>query len=66
MKEWIEQIEMEKQKQKQKLHRLGTESLAQGISLSANDALQAQSRKVDELIVQLHRKSEFKKRPNQA
>ncbi|MEK0314860.1 aspartyl-phosphate phosphatase Spo0E family protein [Cohnella sp. 56] len=56
MKEWTEQIEMEKQK----LNRLGAESLAQGIPLSENDALQAQSRKVDELIVRLHGKSAYK------
>lgn len=62
MKEWAEQIEMEKQK----LNRLGTESLAQGIPLSENDALQTQSRKVDELIVQLHKKSEYKQKSGQA
>lgn len=56
MKEWMEQIELEKEK----LNRLGTESLANGIPLSKNDAIQAQSRKLDELIVQLHRKSKLK------
>lgn len=51
MKNWVEQFEYEEKK----LNQLGKESLANGIPLYANDALQAQSRKVDELIVQFHR-----------
>ncbi|WP_245954946.1 aspartyl-phosphate phosphatase Spo0E family protein [Paenibacillus flagellatus] len=38
------------------MNELEKESLEQGIPLFENEAVQAQSRKVDELIVQLHRK----------
>lgn len=56
MKEWDEQYENEIQK----LNQLGNESLVRGIPLFANDALQAQSMKVDEMIVQLHMRLGFK------
>lgn len=42
--------------EKRKLNELGCQSLEQGIPLYKNEAVQAQSRKVDELIVQFHRK----------
>lgn len=45
--------------EKQKLNQLGSASLGKGIPLFKNDAVQAQSRKVDQLIVQLHRKIEL-------
>lgn len=59
MKKWAERLEYEKEK----LNQLGNESLANGIQLYENDALQAQSRKVDELIVQLYRRNVFDQRP---
>lgn len=58
MKDWKELFEVEKQK----LNQLGNESLANGIPIHKNNALQAQSRKVDELIVQLHKWDEIKRR----
>ncbi|GIP33522.1 aspartyl-phosphate phosphatase Spo0E family protein [Paenibacillus sp. J2TS4] len=58
MKKWAEQLENEKEK----LDPLGNESLANGIRLYENNALQAQSRKVDELIVQLYRRIGFEQR----
>lgn len=44
------------EEEKRKLNELGRRSLEQGIPLYMNEAVQAQSRKVDELIVQLHKK----------
>ncbi|GIP59848.1 aspartyl-phosphate phosphatase Spo0E family protein [Paenibacillus sp. FSL W8-0186] len=58
MKEWTELFEVEKQK----LNQLGNESLADGIPFHENDALQDQSRRVDELIIQLHKRAGFKRR----
>ncbi|WP_055109475.1 hypothetical protein [Paenibacillus ihumii] len=58
MKILLSSLEVEKQK----LNQLGNESLANGIPLFKNNALQAQSRKVDELIVQLHKQSGLKRR----
>ncbi|WP_110934117.1 hypothetical protein [Paenibacillus bouchesdurhonensis] len=58
MKEWSELFEVEKQK----LNQLGNESLTDGIPLHENDALQDQSRRVDELIVQLHKRVRLKRR----
>lgn len=46
-------LEMERRK----LYELGLKSIERGIPLFENDALQAQSRKVDELIFQLYEKS---------
>lgn len=43
------------EEEKRKLNELGRRSLEQGIPLYMNEAVQAQSRKVDELIVQLHK-----------
>jgi hypothetical protein len=44
------------EEERRKLNELGKKSLEQGIPLFKNEAVQAQSRKVDELIVHLHRK----------
>ncbi|MBB6670053.1 aspartyl-phosphate phosphatase Spo0E family protein [Cohnella nanjingensis] len=44
------------EEEKRKLNELGSKSLEQGIPLFKNEAVQAQSRKVDELIVQFHQK----------
>lgn len=44
------------EEEKRKLNELGSKSLEQGIPLFMNEAVQAQSRKVDELIVQFHQK----------
>ncbi|MGM1049830.1 MAG: aspartyl-phosphate phosphatase Spo0E family protein [Bacillota bacterium] len=52
------------EEEKQKLNELGCKSLEQGIPLFQNDALQAQSRKVDELIVQLQRRVVFELQSN--
>lgn len=43
------------EKEKQRLNELGQKSLEKGIPLAQNEAVQAQSRKVDELIVRFHR-----------
>lgn len=54
------------EKEKRKLNELGRRSLEQGIPLYGNEAVQAQSRRVDELIVQLHKnKTERQKRLRQ-
>ncbi|WP_245864232.1 aspartyl-phosphate phosphatase Spo0E family protein [Paenibacillus donghaensis] len=42
------------EEEKHKLNELGQRSLEQGIPLSTNEALQAQSRRVDELINQMY------------
>ncbi|AIQ15885.1 hypothetical protein HQN87_23885 [Paenibacillus tritici] len=42
------------EEEKRKLNELGQRSLEQGIPLSGNEAVQAQSRRVDELINQMH------------
>lgn len=42
--------------ERQKLNELGRNSLEQGIPIFQNDALQDQSRKVDELVIQLQRR----------
>lgn len=44
------------EEERQKLNELGRNSLEQGIPIFRNDALQAQSRKVDELVIQLQRR----------
>lgn len=44
------------EEEKKKLNELGHNSLEQGIPLFENEAVQAQSRKVDELILRLHQK----------
>ncbi|WP_435924120.1 aspartyl-phosphate phosphatase Spo0E family protein [Paenibacillus sp. DYY-L-2] len=44
------------EEERRKLNELGKKSLEQGIPLFENEAVQAQSRKVDELIVRQHRK----------
>lgn len=46
--------------ERRKLNELACQSLGQGIPLYKNEAVQAQSRKVDELIVQLNRKKNGK------
>ncbi len=51
------------EEEKRKLNELGQKSLEQGIPLFKNEAVQAQSRKVDDLINRLHQKrSERKQR----
>lgn len=52
------------EEERQKLNELGYKSLGQGIPLFKNDALQAQSRKVDEMIIQLQRRIGFEQRSN--
>ncbi|WP_379146260.1 hypothetical protein [Paenibacillus sp. sgz500992] len=42
------------EEEKRKLNEIGQKSLEQGIPLSSNEAVQAQSRKVDELINQMY------------
>ncbi|NWL88484.1 hypothetical protein DMN77_12980 [Paenibacillus sp. 79R4] len=44
------------EEERQKLNELGRNSLEQGIPIFQNDALQAQSRKVDELVIQIQRR----------
>lgn len=52
MKRLLAQLEAERRK----LNELGIESLEQGIPLAENKAVQAQSRKIDQLIAGLHKK----------
>ncbi|MFD3262072.1 aspartyl-phosphate phosphatase Spo0E family protein [Paenibacillus lentus] len=58
MKDWKESFEVEKRK----LNELGHKTFEQGVPLFKNNALQAQSRKVDELIIQLHKRVGYKRR----
>ncbi|MFC5404665.1 aspartyl-phosphate phosphatase Spo0E family protein [Cohnella soli] len=51
MKELLRKYEEEKQK----LNELGHQSLEQGIALGENEAVQALSRKVDELLIRFYR-----------
>lgn len=44
------------EEERRRLNELGGKSLEQRIPLFKNEAVQAQSRKVDELVVQLNRK----------
>lgn len=44
------------EEEKRRLNELGQQSLEQGIPLSSNEAVQVQSRKVDNLINQMYRK----------
>ncbi|WP_214629682.1 aspartyl-phosphate phosphatase Spo0E family protein [Paenibacillus agaridevorans] len=53
MKRLLSQLEAERKK----LNQLGIESLEQGIPLAENKAVQAQSRKIDQLIVRLNKKN---------
>lgn len=41
--------------ERQKLNQLGDESVQKGILFFENEALQAQSRKVDEIIIQIYK-----------
>ncbi|MNJ67404.1 hypothetical protein D3C77_635750 [compost metagenome] len=41
--------------ERQKLNLLGNESVQKGILFFENEALQAQSRKVDEIIIQIYK-----------
>ncbi|MBD2846624.1 aspartyl-phosphate phosphatase Spo0E family protein [Paenibacillus sp. IB182496] len=50
MKELLHRFEEEKRR----LHELARQSLEQGIPLGRNEAVQAQSRKVDEWILRLY------------
>lgn len=51
MQPWLGQFENEQRK----LNELGSQSLKEGIPLYRNEAVQAQSRKVDELIIILQK-----------
>jgi hypothetical protein len=53
MKRLLAQLEAERQK----LNKLGIESLEQGIPLAENKTVQAQSRKIDQLIIRLNKKN---------
>ncbi|WP_076359209.1 MULTISPECIES: hypothetical protein [unclassified Paenibacillus] len=53
MKRLLAQLEAERRR----LNELGVESLEQGIPLAENKAVQAQSRKIDQLIIRLQGKS---------
>lgn len=53
MNRLLAQLEAERRK----LNELGIESLEQGVPLAENKAVQAQSRKIDQLIVRLHEKN---------
>lgn len=48
------------EEERRKLNEIGRQSLEQGVPLFQTDALQAQSRKVDLLVVQLHKRVGFK------
>ncbi|MBB6673775.1 aspartyl-phosphate phosphatase Spo0E family protein [Cohnella nanjingensis] len=50
------------EEEKRKLNELGQKSLERGIPLFQNEAVQAQSRKVDDLINRLHQKKGERKR----
>ncbi|MBA9084300.1 hypothetical protein FHR92_000754 [Fontibacillus solani] len=50
------------EEEKRKLNELGNKTFEQGIPLFNNTALQVQSRKVDELIIQLHKQVGYKQR----
>ncbi len=52
MNQLLAQLEAERRK----LNELGIESVAQGIPLAENEAVQAQSCKIDQLIVRLQEK----------
>jgi len=49
------------EEEKRKLNELGQKSLEQGIPLFKNEAVQTQSRKVDDLINRLHQKKDERK-----
>lgn len=42
------------EEEKQRLNEMGLKSLEQGIPLGENEIVQAQSRKVDELVIRFH------------
>jgi hypothetical protein len=44
------------EEEKRRLNELGQNSLERGIPLGQNEAVQAQSRKVDELVVRFHQR----------
>ncbi|MNM99568.1 hypothetical protein D3C81_1121310 [compost metagenome] len=50
------------EEEKRKLNELGHKTFEQGIPLFKNNALQAQSRKVDELIIQMYKRVGIKQR----
>ncbi|XID90373.1 aspartyl-phosphate phosphatase Spo0E family protein [Paenibacillaceae bacterium WGS1546] len=49
------------EEEKTRLNELGQKSLEQGIPLAANDAVQAQSRKVDELVLRFYLQRKVKR-----
>ncbi|WP_339317599.1 hypothetical protein [Paenibacillus sp. FSL R10-2734] len=50
----MQHLKCKYEEEKRKLNELGQKSLEQGIPLSSNEAVQAQSRKVDELINRMY------------
>jgi hypothetical protein len=50
----MQHLKYQYEEEKRKLNELGQKSLEQGISLSSNEAVQVQSRKVDELINRMY------------
>lgn len=50
----MNRLQTQLETERRKLNILGSESLAQGISIAENKALQAQSRRIDRLIAQLY------------
>jgi len=52
----MEDLMQEYEEEKTKLNELGQKSLEQGIPLGANEEVQAQSRKVDGLVIQFYLK----------
>jgi hypothetical protein len=50
----MQHLSQKYEEEKRKLNELGQRSLEQGVPLSGNEAVQAQSRMVDELIVQMY------------
>ncbi|WNS41514.1 hypothetical protein [Paenibacillus sp. MMS20-IR301] len=50
----MQHLSQKYEEEKRKLNELGQRSLEQGVPLSGNEAVQAQSRKVDEIINQMY------------
>ncbi|MBY0011640.1 hypothetical protein [Paenibacillus typhae] len=51
----MQHLSQKYEEEKSKLNELGQRSLEQGVPLSGNEAVQAQSRMVDEIIVQMYK-----------
>lgn len=54
------------EEEKRKLNELGHRTFEQGIPLFKNKALQAQSKRVDELIIQVYNEAGWKRHSNEA